>query len=81
VFWCGHCKYLFVSAPNDANINGRIFSNGFEWLSPAWQFANSIPEQDDFLRTNISQGSEREGCDIELSISANSQLSLSMKEF
>jgi len=52
IFWCGHCKFLFHSEQNDANVTGWIFfSNWFKWLfaslsSTAWQF----------LSINISQG-------------------------
>jgi len=46
-FWCGHCKFLSVSATNDA----------FEWMSLAWQFALFSSGAWWLLRTNLSEGS------------------------
>jgi len=58
-FPCGHCKYVFASEQNNANMNGWLFfSDCFEWLSLALECSSlsSASEAWQFLSTDISQG-------------------------
>ena len=68
---CSHCKYLFISEPNDANVTERIFLATLHGSS-----FNSIPQQGDFCTKTFHM-------DVyyNYQFTTNLLLSLAVKEF